>query len=117
MQLLKSILNRCLNHTLLLLFSQCHILLIHPSLYFHQHFRIITKWTTSEFILGWPDLQVALCTKSSITATGDISFGIEHEADGTFTIGFGKARVGAFEPGCELAIGDETTDLFGIPFT
>ncbi len=62
-------------------------------------------------------MQIAFCAKSSTAAIGYIRFGIEHETDGTFTIGFGKARVGAPEPGGKVTISDETTDLFRIPFT
>ena len=47
---------------------------------------------------------------------GYIRFGVEHETDGTFSIGFGKARVGALEPSGEVTVGDETSDMFGIPF-
>ena len=68
------------------------------------------------FVLGWCYLQVAFSTQRSITAMGYIRFVVEHETDGTFPIGFGKARVGALEPSGELTVGDETSDMFGIPF-
>lgn len=61
-------------------------------------------------------MQIAFCTKCSVAAVGDIGFGIEHETDGAFAIGFGKTRVGALETSGEVTVGDETTDLLWIPF-
>lgn len=61
-------------------------------------------------------MQVAFCTKCGIAAIGNIRFGVEHEADGTFAVGFGETRVCTLESCGELTVGDETTDLFGIPF-
>jgi hypothetical protein len=108
--------NNTFNNTLFLLLPFGNGIFIHGLLDYNHHFGTVAKWTCGILLFGSFYLQIAFRADGGLATFSDVGLTVEHEADGTFAVGFGAPGVGAFEPGGQPAIADEAADLLGVPF-